>query len=100
MQNIINDLHLHIFHLPLLFFYRKEANGKNYVKYEVIGANNVAVPTHFFKVVVMETTQGDLEMEAYVMPNQPIDNAVPLTSFQVQTIRHVKVESSFISFGF
>ncbi|CAH1972801.1 unnamed protein product [Acanthoscelides obtectus] len=66
-----------------LYLPRKEANGKNYVRYEVIGANNVAVPTHFFKVVVGETKDGQLEMEAYVMPNQVIDNSVPLTSFQV-----------------
>lgn len=65
------------------FFFRKEANGKNYVKYEVIGANNVAVPTHFYKVLVVEKTNGELELEAYVMPNQVIDNEVPLTSFQV-----------------
>lgn len=53
------------------------------MKYEVIGANNVAVPTHFFKVLVCETHDGALEMEAYVMPNQLINNDVPLTSFQV-----------------
>lgn len=66
-----------------LFLPRKESNGKNYVKYEVIGKKNVAVPTHFFKVLVVETNNGSLEMEAYVMPNQPIDDETPLTSFQV-----------------
>lgn len=63
--------------------FRKEANGKHYVKYEVIGANHVAVPTHFFKVVVCESEQGSFEMESYVMPNEAIDDKVPLTSFQV-----------------
>ena len=29
-------------------------DDKNYVKYQVIGTNNVAVPTHFFKVLVGE----------------------------------------------
>lgn len=66
-----------------LYLPRKESDGKKYVKYEVIGANNVAVPTHFFKVVLFETTNGILELEAYVMPNQAIDDAIPLTSFQV-----------------
>ncbi|CAB4066728.1 ENDOG [Lepeophtheirus salmonis] len=33
----------------------KKADGKNYVKYQVIGKNNVAVPTHFFKIVVTES---------------------------------------------
>lgn len=64
-------------------FFRREADSKLYVKYEVIGANHVAVPTHFFKVVVSETSQGQLEMEAYVLPNQVIPNETPLTSFQV-----------------
>ena len=52
---------------------------------QVIGKNNVAVPTHFFKVVVAETASGggDLEMEAYVMPNEAIPDSAPLASFQV-----------------
>ncbi|KAJ8958220.1 hypothetical protein NQ318_017361 [Aromia moschata] len=64
-------------------YLEKRATEKNYVKYEVIGANHVAVPTHFYKIVVGETPDGKLEMESYVMPNQVIDNQVPLTSFQV-----------------
>lgn len=50
----------------------------------MIGSNNVAVPTHFFKVLAIEKPNGELEMEAYVMPNQVIDDDVPLTSFQVR----------------
>ncbi|KAF5276826.1 hypothetical protein FQA39_LY06378 [Lamprigera yunnana] len=66
-----------------LYLPRKEADGKNYIKYEVIGSNHVAVPTHFFKIVVIETASGKFEMEAYVMPNQIIDDSTPLTNFQV-----------------
>ncbi|XP_065081123.1 endonuclease G, mitochondrial [Ochlerotatus camptorhynchus] len=66
-----------------LYLPRKEADGKLYVKYQVLGSNNVAVPTHFYKVVVMETADSKLEMEAYVLPNQKIDNETPLTMFQV-----------------
>ena len=45
----------------------------------------MAVPTHFFKVVVGEAMGGggDLEMEAYVLPNEAIPDSVPLASFQV-----------------
>lgn len=68
----------------MLFVNRKDADGKNYVKFEVIGANHVAVPTHFFKMVLLETNQGQYELEAYVMPNQVVDAEVPLTSFQVR----------------
>jgi len=59
-------------------------DGKNYVKYQVIGQNNVAVPTHFFKVVVGENEWSrDLEMEAYVLPNESIPDHVALHTFQV-----------------
>jgi endonuclease G len=54
-----------------------------YVRYQVIGTNSVAVPTHFFKVIVAETDEQKLDMEAYVMPNQVIDDNTPLSVFQV-----------------
>lgn len=41
------------------------------------------VPTHFYKVVVFETPDHSLEMEAYVMPNQVIDDNTPLEVFRV-----------------
>lgn len=66
-----------------LFICRKEPDGKKYVRYEVIGVNHVAVPTHFYKVIVGETNDGKLDMEAFVMPNAPIDDNTPLTNFQV-----------------
>ncbi|XP_046739850.1 endonuclease G, mitochondrial [Diprion similis] len=66
-----------------LFLPKKEADGKKYIKYEVIGTNHVAVPTHFYKVIVGQTKDGRLEMEAFVMPNAPIDSTTPLASFQV-----------------
>jgi endonuclease G len=70
-------------YLSICVSYRRDSDGKMYVKYEVIGANSVAVPTHFFKVIVAETADQKLDMEAYVMPNQVIDNSTPLTVFQV-----------------
>ncbi|CRK87263.1 CLUMA_CG001065, isoform A [Clunio marinus] len=66
-----------------LYLPRKEADGKLYVKYEVIGDKNVAVPTHFFKVVVGESADGKLVMESYVMPNQVISDDTPLDNFKV-----------------
>lgn len=70
--------------MELSLFIRKETDGKLYVKYEVIGANRVAVPTHFFKVLIGETTDGKYELESYVMPNQVIDDNTPLHVFQVK----------------
>ncbi|XP_026750472.1 endonuclease G, mitochondrial [Galleria mellonella] len=66
-----------------LYLPRKESDGKSYVKYQVIGANTVAVPTHFYKVVVAEAATGQLHMESYVMPNQKIPDETPITSFMV-----------------
>lgn len=62
---------------------RTEADGKSYVKYQVIGRNHVAVPTHFFKVLILEATGGQIELRSYVMPNAPVDEAVPLERFLV-----------------
>lgn len=46
----------------------------------------MAVPTHFFKVIVGELDNNDgqqLEMEAYVLPNAQIPDNVALATFQV-----------------
>ncbi|PIO38680.1 hypothetical protein AB205_0035900, partial [Aquarana catesbeiana] len=66
-----------------LFLPKMEADGKMYVKYQVIGTNNVAVPTHFFKVVVLEKFNGEIELRPYVMPNCPVDEKIPLERFLV-----------------
>ncbi|CAG2170084.1 unnamed protein product [Oppiella nova] len=67
---------------PLYLPAREPRDGKLYVKYEVIGRNHVSVPTHFFKVVVWETA-GAYDMEAYVLPNQAVDDRTALESFRV-----------------
>uniref|UniRef100_G1S790 Endonuclease n=1 Tax=Nomascus leucogenys TaxID=61853 RepID=G1S790_NOMLE len=66
-----------------LFLPRTEADGKSYVKYQVIGKNHVAVPTHFFKVLILEAAGGQTELRSYVMPNAPVDEAIPLERFLV-----------------
>ncbi|XP_053137727.1 endonuclease G, mitochondrial [Hemicordylus capensis] len=66
-----------------LFLPRKEADGKMYVKYQVIGKNQVAVPTHFFKVLILEKREGGIELRPYVMPNCPVDEKTPLERFLV-----------------
>lgn len=66
-----------------LYLPKKEADGKSYVRYQVIGSNSVAVPTHFYKVIVGESSDGKLELESYVMPNRAIDDKTPIAVFQV-----------------
>uniref|UniRef100_A0A1A8VA13 Endonuclease n=1 Tax=Nothobranchius furzeri TaxID=105023 RepID=A0A1A8VA13_NOTFU len=67
-----------------LYLPSKEDDGKLYVRYQVIGQNHVAVPTHFFKVLILEQADGrGVELRSYVLPNQPIDDKVPLERFLV-----------------
>jgi endonuclease G len=69
-----------------LYKNRIPESGKNYVKYQVIGSNNVSVPTHFFKVMVGELEDHQLELEAYVLPNEKIPDHCSIASFQVRYI--------------
>lgn len=52
-----------------MYLAKLEKDGKNYVKYEVIGRNQVAVPTHFFKVLLIESYDGNFELENYLIEN-------------------------------
>ena len=63
---------------------RREADGKNYVRYEVIGKGLVAVPTHFFKVMAIEDKTGSISIAAFMLPNAVIPDKAPLSSFRVK----------------
>ena len=69
-----------------LYLPRRDSDGKFRVSYEVIGnPPNVAVPTHFYKVIFAEDgkTGGNVSLAAFVLPNKPIANNKPLTDFLV-----------------
>ncbi|NGX46649.1 MAG: Nuclease [Chlamydiae bacterium] len=70
-------------------FLPKEENGRKFVCYEVIGENNVAVPTHFFKIVRLSSGEETYE-KAYIFPNQCIPNTSPLEFFEVslESVEH------------
>jgi endonuclease G len=70
-----------------LYLPHTEKDGKRYVSYQVIGDGNVAVPTHFFKIIYYPVENPDLSgftvsSEAYIVPNQDLDENVPLDSFR------------------
>jgi len=44
-------------------------DGKSQMKFDVLGEGEVSVPTHFYKVIIIESHDGNLELEAYMMPN-------------------------------
>ena len=60
----------------------QEPDGKRYVKYQVIGENDVAVPTHLFKVILIKRENDFPMMGAFIVPNQKIKTQ-PLENFQV-----------------
>lgn len=70
-----------------LYLPRKDfEDGKWRVSYEVIGSPpNVAVPTHFYKIIFAEdgVTGGNVSLGAFVLPNAKIANEKPLTDFEV-----------------
>lgn len=72
---------------PLYLPKKDPVDGKWRVTYEVIGnPPNVAVPTHFFKIIVGEghpKNSKGVAVGAFVMPNEEIDNNTPLKSFYV-----------------
>ncbi|MBY0529619.1 MAG: DNA/RNA non-specific endonuclease [Rhabdochlamydiaceae bacterium] len=75
-----------------LYLPHEESNGKRYVTYQVIGNNDIAVPTHYFKVVFEE--QGAL-LEAYILPNEQIAAHIPLTEFRT-TLEKVEKAAGII----
>ncbi|KAJ4292286.1 nuclease [Collariella sp. IMI 366227] len=73
---------------PLYLPKRDPGDNKWYVRYEVIGnPPNVAVPTHFYKVIFAEDGAsaggGKVALGAFVLPNAVIPNDKPLTDFEV-----------------
>lgn len=68
-----------------LYLPKQDSDDKFRVSYEVVGSPpNVAVPTHFFKLIVGEREGSDnLAVGAFVLPNAAIDDSTPLTQFQV-----------------
>lgn len=69
-----------------LYLPHKDPDGKWRVSYEVIGSPpNVAVPTHFYKVIFAEDGRvgGNVSLGAFVLPNAAIANEKPLQDFEV-----------------
>ena len=51
--------------------------------HQFLGPDSVAVPTHFFKVVLVERGPANHEMFAFIMKNQPTKVSGPPASYQV-----------------
>lgn len=76
--------HVWIISGPLFLSETSPHDGKKYVRYEAIGTNEVAVPTHLFKVVVTEADgHGKPLLGVFVVPNTPIPSHRQLQEFKV-----------------
>jgi len=70
-------------------------DGRKYVKYQVIGNNNVAVPTHFFKIINLEDFHGRVLTASYIVPNAPISSYTPFEQFQT-TVENIEKLAGFV----
>jgi len=71
---------------------------RRFVKYQVIGSNDVAVPSHFFKVITLEDKQGKRELRAYILPNSVIPSNTSLENFRT-TAQKVEKAAGLILFN-
>lgn len=76
-----------------LYLPKKANDGNLYVRYRVIGDNFVSVPTHYFKVILVEAKNGSLSMEAFLMPNDnKLGRGVRLDQYRVPIDRLNTIE--------
>ncbi|MFT4554079.1 MAG: endonuclease G [Chlamydiales bacterium] len=75
------NLGIHIITGTLFLPNFTDEQGHLFVTYQVIGENNVAVPTHFYKIILIEKYNGSLEGYALLAPNEYIDGKTPISEF-------------------
>lgn len=73
-----------------LYLPKTDKDGQRHVSYKVIGKNDVAVPTHFFKVLHLEKESGERVLKGYIFPNETVSSSTPLDKFEtaVESIEH------------
>lgn len=69
---------VHVFTGPI-YQSHQGPDGKRWVSYEVIGNQEVAVPSHYFKIVLEENCS---LVAAYLVPNQSIKDTLNFDEFQ------------------
>lgn len=80
-----------------LYLPNKFENNKQYVCYEVLKTNPpVAVPTHFFKIILCELKKDDSNkvervLASYIIPNAPIPPNTPLRILIINYYIHYTV---------
>lgn len=67
-------------------FLAQSIGGKSCVKYELIGKNQVAVPTHFFKIIYIKDKESS-NLICYLVPNSPLGLDQKIQGYQVSLDR-------------
>lgn len=99
LENHIRDLTkeyqmVHVFAGPL-YLSHKNRDQKRYVQYQVIGSQNVAVPTHFFALIFVELPTKKIMGKGYILPNKSIDPKTSLKKFSA-SIEEVESASGVV----
>jgi endonuclease G len=83
-----------------LYLPKQDADGKKRVTYEVIGDDDVAVPTHFYKVIALRNNEEvkNPVFETYVLPNENISSDFPLSAFRT-TVEKVEKAAGVIFYN-
>ncbi len=63
-----------------------DENRSGRIAYKTIGANHVAVPTHYYKIVIADR-QGQPDVIAFLIPNQPLPKTADFKRFLVSVRR-------------
>ncbi|NGX32164.1 MAG: Nuclease [Candidatus Anoxychlamydiales bacterium] len=85
--------HVDVISGPL--FMPLEKNNKRFIKDPLIGENDVAVPTHFFKIIRFKNDKGSFETSSYILPNQKIEKSKALNDF-VSDLKTIEKSSGLI----
>jgi endonuclease G, mitochondrial len=72
-------------------------DGSDVVVYRVIGENQVAVPTHIYKVILVLKKNDVFENYAMIIPNEAIDESKPFSDFAC-SIEKVEKKAGLIFF--
>lgn len=78
-----------------LYLPMKAKDGNLYVTYRVLGSNHISVPTHYFKVILYETKENRMVLEAFLMPNDNrLDESISINDYRVPINRLDIIERS------
>lgn len=96
-RKLINQYHEVFVVSGPLFIPRQVRNGHWVVSYRVIG-NNVAAPSHFYKVILAERKENDpCFMAGFIVPNRVYKRKIPFQKFQ-EKVESIEKVSGLIFF--